>query len=61
MCGWAHGQLAGEIKGKAPWSHETSWLWASADLDLVFGTDNKDQWCNAIDRSGLEFAQNMFS
>lgn len=61
MCGWANGQLAGEIKGKAPWTHETSWLLASADLDVVFGNDNKDQWCNAIDRSGLEFAQNMLA
>lgn len=61
MCGWAHGQLAGEIKGDAPWSKETSWCLATADQDLVFGSDNKDQWCNALDRSGLEFAQNILA
>ena len=59
MCGWAEGQLLGEVKGNPPWSRETSWCVASADLDLVFESDNKDQWCNALDKSGLEFAQNI--
>jgi putative transcriptional regulator len=61
MCGWGAGQLAGEIKGEAPWNQNTSWCTATADTDLVFGNDNKDQWCNALDRSGQEFAQNMFA
>jgi putative transcriptional regulator len=61
MCGWADGQLAGEIKGKAPWHEESAWCLASADPDMVFGTDNKEQWCNALDRSGLEFAQKMLA
>lgn len=61
MCGWAEGQLLGEIKGQHPWKHDTSWCVAQADHELVFGSDNKDQWCNALDRSGLEFAQNILA
>jgi putative transcriptional regulator len=61
MCGWSQNQLLGEIKGSPPWQQETSWCTASADLDIVFESDNKDQWCSALDRSGLEFAQNMLA
>jgi len=61
MAGWGPGQLLGEIKGIEPWKANTSWCTASSDLDLVFGSDNKDQWCNALDRSGLEFAQMMLA
>ena len=59
MCGWAHGQLVSEIKGAPPNHKETSWCLSSSNTDLVFGSDNKDQWCSALDRSGLEFAQNI--
>lgn len=59
MAGWGPGQLLGEIKGNPPWNHENSWCTASCDLDLAFGSDNKDQWVSALDRSGLEFAQNI--
>jgi putative transcriptional regulator len=58
LCGWTNGQLLGEIKGSPPWNHTNSWCLASGNFDLVFGSDNKDQWCNAIDQSGLEFARN---
>jgi putative transcriptional regulator len=61
MCGWADGQLAGEIKGDAPWPKDSSWCLATGDQDIVFGNDNKDQWCTALDRSGLEFAQKMLA
>jgi putative transcriptional regulator len=61
LCGWGPGQLDSEIKGKPPYHHNTSWCTAKADLDLVFGNDNKDQWCNALDRSGLEFAQSILA
>ena len=61
MCGWSPGQLQGEIKGTPPRSHVHSWCLATGNFDLVFGSDNKDQWCSALDRSGLEFAQNMLS
>lgn len=59
VCGWSPKQLISEIKGIEPWDHRNSWCLATADEDLVFGTDNKDQWCNALDRSGQEFAQNI--
>jgi len=61
LCGWSPGQLMGEIKGVAPWKHETSWCLANSDREIVFGSDNKDQWCSALDRSGAEFAQSMLS
>jgi putative AlgH/UPF0301 family transcriptional regulator len=61
MCGWSQNQLLGEIKGIPPWQQETSWCTATADLDIVFESDNKDQWCSALDRSGLEFAQNILA
>jgi putative transcriptional regulator len=61
VCGWSPNQLAGEIKGTPPWNEETSWCLSSSNLDIVFGSDNKDQWCNALDRSGLEFAQSILT
>ena len=61
MAGWSPGQLLGEIKGVAPWKKNISWCTANSDLELVFGSDNKDQWCNALDRSGLEFAQTLLT
>jgi putative transcriptional regulator len=59
LCGWGPGQLLGELKGTPPWRKEHSWCTSSADLDLIFESDQKDQWCSALDRSGLEFAQNI--
>jgi putative transcriptional regulator len=59
IAGWSPGQLLSEIKGESPWNHSTSWCVASADLDTVFGSDQKEQWCTALDRSGAEFAQNI--
>jgi putative transcriptional regulator len=59
MCGWAVGQLEGEIQGHHPWTKETSWCLTKPTLDLVFGSDQQEQWCSALDQSGLEFAQNM--
>jgi len=61
MCGWTQGQLLGEIQGKAPWNITTSWCWASSSIDLVFDSDNKDQWCSAIDQSAQEFAENLLT
>jgi len=59
MCGWGPGQLLNEMKGVPPYKHEHSWCTASSDYELVFENDNKDQWCSALDRSGLEFSQNI--
>jgi putative transcriptional regulator len=61
VCGWGPNQLMSEIQGQDPWKKETSWCTANGDLDIVFGSDHHDQWCNSLDRSGLEFAQNIFS
>lgn len=61
ICGWSPNQLVSEIKGTPPWQPETSWCTATADIEAVFGSDNKDQWCKALDRSGLEFAQNTLA
>lgn len=61
MAGWAPNQLLGEIKGIPPWEENTSWCTAKSDIELVFGSDSKDQWCNALDRSGQEFAQTMLT
>ena len=61
LCGWSPNQLLGEVKGISPWNHTTSWCTANATPELVFGSDNKDQWCNALDRSGLEFAQSILT
>jgi putative transcriptional regulator len=61
VAGWGPKQLLQEVKGIPPFNQNTSWCTANSDLDLVFGTDNKDQWCNALDRSGLEFAQSVLT
>jgi putative transcriptional regulator len=61
MCGWAVNQLEGEIEGKPPWTKETSWCLTKSTMDLVFGSDQQDQWCDALDKSGLEFAQNILA
>lgn len=61
MAGWGQDQLLNEIKGNPPWNHINSWCLASSDLDLVFDSDNKDQWCAALEKSGQEFAQNLLT
>lgn len=59
MAGWGPGQLLGEIKGNPPWNHNNSWCTASSNLNLIFNSDNKDQWVASLDRSASEFAQNI--
>jgi putative transcriptional regulator len=61
MCGWAVNQLDSEIEGRHPWTKETSWCLTKSTTDLVFGSDQQDQWCDALDKSGLEFAQNILA
>jgi putative transcriptional regulator len=61
MCGWAPEQLHGELLGIPPWDVSTSWCTAQGGLDLVFDNDNKDQWCQALERSAQEFAQNILT
>lgn len=61
LCGWAPGQLENEIRGNPPFKHTTSWLIANPDHHLMFDSDLKEQWTNAIDRSGQEFAQTILT
>lgn len=60
LCSWSRNQLKQELKGIPPYDHDRSWLTASADLHTVFDFDGEDQWVVSIERSGLEFAQNLF-
>jgi putative transcriptional regulator len=60
LCKWTPGQLSKEVNGLPPYEHKSSWLTATADLDIVFETDADDQWSESIERSGSEFAQNLF-
>lgn len=61
LCGWAKGQLQSELDGVPPYSRNNSWLTASANLDIVFDSDGAEQWTEAIDHSGSEFAQKFFA
>lgn len=61
LCGWAPGQLENEIRGRHPFKHETSWLIANPDYNLIFDTDLKEQWTQAVDRSGQEFAHSILT
>jgi putative transcriptional regulator len=59
LAGWAHNQLLGEINGTPPWRKETSWCLTKPNYDVVFESDQKDQWCKAIDQSASEFAHSI--
>ena len=61
LCGWSPGQLLGEIKGVPPWDHNVSWCTAKSDMDMVFGTDLKEQWMFGLERSGQEFVKNLLT
>ena len=61
VCGWSPNQLISEIKGTPPFDESVSWCTAKSDLDMVFGTDLKDQWMQTLERSGQEFAQNILT
>ena len=61
VAGWAPGQLNGELEGTAPFKHENSWCVTKSNIELVFGNDNNEQWCNAIDQSAQEFAENLLT
>lgn len=61
VCGWSPNQLMNEIKGNPPYDHINSWCTAHSDLDLVFEHDQKDQWIQALDKSGLEFARSILT
>ncbi|NBR61961.1 MAG: hypothetical protein EBT86_10025 [Actinobacteria bacterium] len=60
LCGWSPSQLQEEYEGVPPRDKNNSWLLASADIDLVFNHDLKDQWLQGLEKSGSEFVQSMF-
>lgn len=59
LCGWSVGQLEDEVRGNPPRKHDLSWLIANPDLDLLFESDNADQWNQSVELSGKEFAQSI--
>lgn len=61
ICGWSSNQLEGEQSGKLPWYPEHRWLTTSADIDLVFDYDGRDQWKQAIDRSAKNQIDQWFN
>jgi putative transcriptional regulator len=61
VAGWAPGQLNNELEGVMPFKRENSWVVTKSNLELVFGNDNNEQWCNAIDASAKEFAENLLT
>lgn len=61
LCGWSPNQLIGEIKGIPPWDHNISWCTAHSDADIVFECDQKDQWMQSLEKSGLEFSRNILT
>lgn len=61
LCGWTKGQLQNELEGKPPYTHNLSWLTATANPEIVFGLDAQEQWTESIELAGSEFAQNMLA
>jgi putative AlgH/UPF0301 family transcriptional regulator len=61
MCGWAPSQLIDEMHGTPPRNRNHSWLFSSADYELVFEHDQKDQWLQSVERSGSDFVQSIFA
>lgn len=61
LCGWSKGQLQNELEGTAPYDRNQSWLTSTSDLDIVFEKTGQEQWTDAIERSGSEFAQKFFA
>jgi len=59
LCGWAPDQLLSEYKGDPPFNHASSWLTFQSKYDIVFNYDGKEQWTQALERCGQEFAQNV--
>jgi putative transcriptional regulator len=59
LCAWAPDQLNCEIKGIPPYRHDTSWLFSSANTDLVFNSDAWEQWTTSVEKCSFEFAQTL--
>jgi len=61
LSGWGPNQLVSEINGIPPYEHVNSWCLAHSDPEIVFEHDQKDQWIQALDKSGLEFARRILT
>lgn len=61
LCGWTKDQLLNEVEGRPPYSHNLSWLTATANSEVVFGLDSQEQWTESIELAGSEFAQNTLA
>lgn len=51
---WAPGQLDAEIKGKAPYKPENSWLTATPNDVTIFEYDGERQWQKALELSSRQ-------
>lgn len=60
LCGWAPTQLQEEYEGAPPRDRNASWLIASANHDLVFNHDLKDQWLQSLEKCSSDFVQSIF-
>jgi len=49
LSAWAPDQLESEIAGSGPWQGQQTWLTATADTSLIFGSDGQAQWHKAIE------------
>jgi putative transcriptional regulator len=49
---WLPGHLKGEIQGEDPWNLYHSWTFIPAEIDILFGLDDIDQWHKIIAESG---------
>lgn len=61
LCAWNPNQLESEVLGKHPYTHDNSWLTASANYYNVFELDSTDQWTHCIECSSSEFVNNIFN
>ncbi len=49
---WLPGHLNGEILGDDPWNISHTWTFIPANIEILFGLDDIDQWHKIIDESG---------
>ena len=59
LCAWSPDQLEQEVKGRHPYSHDSSWLTATPNYHNVFELDSVEQWTHGIECSGSEFVQKL--
>ena len=60
VCAWAPQQLDLEVKGKAPYLADLSWLTLDAYDSIVFGQEGKSQWISAVDACSRQTIEQFF-